>query len=234
MAYQPYDTAAEIVSAAARELSLVTADIADPFGSPDPNILLLCSLLTRVGRRIMRAHQWPFLVTTATISVAASATASALPSDFDRVVDNAFWDRTNRMPVAPLSRPILEELRAANFVSMTTPGYWIEAGEIEYEPAWAGAAELGFGYVSSNWVNANTDKSTAAADIIYLDVDAVVAGLKVAFLRAKGLDSSAAADEYRDALNAAKAASGPAPVLSLSPPDVGIADPVIPLSGFGL
>jgi hypothetical protein len=82
----------------------------------------------------------------------------------------------------------------------------------------------------------SADSINNKGDVLWFDRPLLVAGLKLAFRKAKGLDTSAELDDYSSALDKASGQDGAAPVLSLngSGPAVRLLDERnIPETGFG-
>jgi hypothetical protein len=81
---------------------------------------------------------------------------------------------------------------------------------------------LAYEYQSSYWVQEDGETTRTAAaptdkdDTLHFDRRLLVTGLKVAFLRAKGFDSTAAQDDFDKALARAQGSDGAAPTLSLN------------------
>jgi hypothetical protein len=102
---------------------------------------------------------------------------------------------------------------------------------------------LALEYRSRYWVAASgsttptKDAPTAGADVVCLEAELVKAGLRAAFLRQKGFDSTAAQQDFDAALEATRsAAAGSAPVLRLGRGAAGeslLSLTNAPLTGFG-
>ena len=66
-------------------------------GNTDPDAAQFLALVQAVGEDLLQAADWSFLTTEgATITLASGQGAYVLPSDFDRLVGDTQWDRTNR------------------------------------------------------------------------------------------------------------------------------------------
>ena len=83
------------------------------------------------------------------------------------------------------------------------------------------ALTFAYEYISSNWVVSSTgigkDYFTADTDSCVFDDSLMVAGLKLRWMQAKGLDYQFNAAEYSALLNACMAQNKSAPKLSLAP-----------------
>lgn len=216
-----WDTVANVVSGAARGLGLVSAAIADPYASPDPNILQMTQLLTDLGQDLVRDYAWSHLQTEKTFNTVAATASYALPTDFARIVDGTAWNRTKIMPLlGPVGSQQWQALKGG-LISLTVPGvfriyqnlFWIYSTPTAIEAIY-------YEYVSSYWVDtgggttSDADNPTTSADSLLFDRRLLVEGLKMYFQRAKGFGFDPAAF---DALVAkARGADGAAPVLSLN------------------
>lgn len=248
MALFPFDTVATIVSDAAVELGLVAADVADPYGSPDQNILLLCRLLKSLGRDLLREYDWGHLRLTYSIPTVNGTQSYAGPADFVSFVDGTAWNPVQHRRVLTATPQQWETLVSSGITNSVEQFIRVAGGAtnsffFEVFPTPSAAENITFEYMSNLWVRAAADgdgddnsKSvpTLASDILCLDALLLMRGLKVAFLRAKGMDSTAAQQDYEYTLQLAKDADGEAPTLGL--PGHGIArllDPRLPVTGWG-
>lgn len=147
----------------------------------------------------------------------------SLPTDYDRMVSDTNWDRTNHW---------------RNLGSKTSQEWqWIQGGVISTGPreryriygnklrifaALTTAYNFAFEYVSSYWVTAtggtSATKSTFTVDTdtcVFKD-DLMLAGLKYYFLKAKKLDYGIEEADFFSILSACKATDVPLPAVSLS------------------
>lgn len=147
-----------------------------------------------------------------------------LPSDYNRMVSDTNWDRTNHW---------------RNLGSKTSQEWqWIQGGIISIGPrerfriynnklrifgAVTSVYNFSFEYVSNFWVVA-TGESVATKENFTADTDTNVfaddlmsAGLKMYFLKAKKLDYGAELAEFSRALSSSKAGDVPVSAQSLAP-----------------
>ncbi len=241
-----FETVAQVLSLAARELGLIVADVADPYASTDRNILQMCSLLTGAGREIVREHSWTQSQNTKTFSTVGAQEAYDLPADFLRMINQTGWDRTSRFPLGGPTSPQEWQYLNARLSAVTF--------RVLFRPLqrklhlYSGAANvpnghvISYEYMSSYWVQANgqsvgnKDAPTAKTDTLLFDTHLMSRALKRAFLRAKGFDTQAVQEDYDKALAAVMRDDSPAPVLSLTGTRRGelpIGEQSIPLTGFG-
>lgn len=236
-----FTTADNIINDAAVELGLKAADIADPFGSTDQNIVLLCRLLKRVGRNLVRARDWSQLVREYTFATVASTASYALPSGYARMKDETHWNRDTLQPLGPPVDGIQwQEMQARTATGLVTVPFRVFGNLLYLYPTPTAAEDIYFEYVSKFWVVPTgqtvptTSAPTAITDTLWFDETLLVAGLKLAFLRAKGMPTADAQDEFNQAWGAIAGSDGAAPALSLG----GSPGPVLrwhaPDTGWGL
>lgn len=115
-----YVSAGSIVQQAATQLRLCGqaysdgVALADPFSSSDPNIVRLCSFLGTLGQEVRGKRRWQRFSQNYLFSTISGQGGYPLPPDFDRIVDQTGWNRTNRLPLGgPISlqdRSVLQAL----------------------------------------------------------------------------------------------------------------------------
>lgn len=229
-----FDTAATIISDVARELGLVTSAVADPFASSDQNVLLLTVLLKPTGREIVRLHPWSHLQREATFNTVNGTPSYALATDFGRFLDATMWNRTQADNVpGSLTPQQWQQTKAWTSLGVfKTLRLW---GDLLYlDPTPTAAEAIYYEYISRNWGAAAfaKDVPTAATDVVQFDPHLFGRALKLRFLQAKGFDTTAALDDFNDALSLAKGQDGAAPTLSLHPGRIA-PWPNVPETGFG-
>lgn len=240
-----FETAAAIISQAAREMSLVSEDITNPYTSTDANILLLTSLLTTAGKEIIREHQWSQSLNLRTFSTVAGTSVYDLPADYLRMVDQTGWNRTTTFPMGgPLTHQQWEYItsRGANITTRLLFRFRNRKLEFVNGTSTPGSQTVAYWYMSSYWVQAtgetsgNKAKPTAYDDTILFDSHLMNLALKLKFKREKGFDSTAVQQDYDRALSAEMRNDTPAPVLSLNgptSPERLIDSLSVPDTGFG-
>lgn len=237
-----YDTAANIISDVAVEVGL--GAVSDAFASTDANVAQLRSLLKSTGRAMVLRHAWLQQRKEYSFTTSGSGTYS-LPADFQRMVDQSGWNRTNRRPLQPASPQEWQYLKAALGGTVYSVLFRPHDSTLELWPQPDPSGEtVAFEYMSRYWVQSSgatspdKDAPTANGDTVKLDVQLATRALKLAFLRAKGFDTTAAQQEFEEAFDSvASANAGAAPVLSLAGPP--LAEKLLdmtnaPATGFGL
>lgn len=166
----------------------------------------------------------PVATSTAAVSMTFAKQDYAMPTDFDRMISDTNWDRTNHW---------------RNLGTKTSQEWqWLQGGIISVGPreryriynnrlrifqALTSIYTFAFEYVSNYWVMSSGatqgDKGAYSVDTdtaIFPD-DLMLAGLKFYFLKAKKLDYSVELGEFMRALSYTKAQDVPVPAQSLAP-----------------
>ena len=166
----------------------------------------------------------PVLTSTAAVSMTFAKQDYAMPTDFDRMISDTNWDRTNHW---------------RNLGTKTSQEWqWLQGGIISVGPreryriynnrlrifqALTSIYTFAFEYVSNYWVMSSGatagDKGafTADSDTTIFPDDLMLAGLKFYFLKAKKLDYAVELGEFMRALSYTKAQDVPVPAQSLAP-----------------
>jgi len=169
----------------------------------------------------------------------------SLPSDFNNMIDQTGWNRTNRLPVGgPVDGQVWQYLKGRQQGVVFNVLFRPVANVLRLYPDTdtPGGYNIVFEYVSNSWVSATggttptTDQPTANTDIIYFDQLLVMRGLKLAWLKAKGFPTEHAQRQYDECEEEAMNADGSAEVLNLrgrGPYDPLIGLQNVPITGFG-
>jgi hypothetical protein len=217
-----WDTAGNVLTDAAVELGLPS--VADPYLSADPNQVQLRTLLKSLGRELWRERAWTHLVKEHSFTTVAGDYQYPLPADFGYLVNQTGWNRTTRLPLGgPLSAQTWHYALGFGVSLSLTVQFRPMAGELRLYPTTAlpGDQVIAFEYVSSYWAASQgqsaPDKAapTASSDTLYFDPLLLTRGLKLAFLKTKGFDTTAALDDYVRTLAAVMGDDSAAPVLHL-------------------
>lgn len=161
----------------------------------------------------------------------------ALPADFDRMVSDTNWDRSNHWPnLGPKSSQEMQWLQGGLISTPPRERYRIIGNNLVFFPAPASALNMVYEYISNYTVIANGATAASKAsftvdnDTCVFRDELMVKGLKFHWRKAKRLDFSAELAEYNDALSRAKAQDEPAERMSLTPvsPDIYILPQSVP------
>lgn len=194
-------TLLSIVQAVANELGLpAVSSVATNNNTTERQML---ALLNREGKALVKLNPWPKLINLATITTVASTYDYAVPSDFDRLIDQTVWDRTNHWEMIGPETPQMDRWRRERAVSATAPRkfYRYIGGYMRVFPTPTVSDEtLVYEYVSKNWcqTSAGVSKSemTVDTDEPLIDDQLLTLGLKWRFLSAKGFDATVPKGEY--------------------------------------
>ncbi len=240
-----FDTAANILNDAAVELGLRTVDLSDPYASSEQSMVLLRRLLKALGQDLARRHDWSHLDKTHTFATVNGTATYALPADFVALADQSEWNRTQQSPLeGPLSAQGWQMVKALSTSGVVSKHFRIFGNLFQMYPTPTAAETVAFDYRSSYWVSdgesgdaPTTVEPSAAEHELWFDRRLLVAGLKVRFLKAKGMDASAAQSDYEDALSSALGMDGAAPVLDIGGGAAGLGRLLdggnVPETGFG-
>lgn len=225
----------------------LTQDACDRIGLPRPSLVIgssdtqvrqLLGLAQQEGKDLARRGPWQELTKETTFTATATTTQSgALPSDFERMIEGTFWNRTqDRRVVGPLT-PQKWQMLQTGLYSLVWDAFRIRGTEILMSPAPTAGDTLAFEYVSKNWctnANGSTERSSWVADddVGLLDEELLTLGLIWRFKKAKGLDYSEEFRSYEQMIEKKLANDGGMGVLDLNGDRLdgggGAYDPFIP------
>lgn len=163
-----------------------------------------------------------------TISVTHVLQDYDLPSDFDRLIPDTNWDRTDHWSnIGPESSQSWQALQGGSISVGPRERFRLYGNKMRIFPALAGSLaspyNFAYEYVSNFWIYASGDTTptksafTVDSDTYIFPDDMMMAGLKYYWLKAKKLDYGPEMAEFSDALAARKAQDQPQGVKSLNP-----------------
>lgn len=184
--------------------------------------------LRHLGRRLCKptdGYRWQVLTRLWSLNTVPGTTLYTLPADWDSFIDSTAWNYSSRLPMlGPANDQQWQTLKARSLGNTVfSVIYRTSAGKFELQNSPATAQQLGIAYTSRAWVQKGGDPNTlrdypdADDDLVLFDPELMVASLKLAFLTAKGFDTTAATADYKLALEAAMNADSDAPMLSAVP-----------------
>lgn len=154
---------------------------------------LMVAVANAAGKDLMRVHGWGALQTLGTITTANGTSSYALASDYDRMISDTGWDRTNDwMMVGPDSPQINRYLNESG-VAQTGPRkrFRLQGSNIVIWPTPTATETLVYEYISNKWAasSGGTAQSEFAADTdtTVFDPDLMRAEIKWRYLQARGL-----------------------------------------------
>ena len=211
--------------------------VTDPYASDDPSFVQLRMLANECGDDLVMTEgpAWQQLERTHSFTTAGGDTGFyALPVDFGYMIDQTGWQKASPGPAAyPLLGPASAQwwsyLEATQLYNVTLFAWFrITAGQFVLwpQPPPVGIP-ISYKYTSRDWVQDGTttpptivykDNLAQGSDIPLFEPILFVKKLKLAFLTAKGFDTSKAEDAFTLALNSVGGKDKSAPVLSLNGP----------------
>lgn len=222
-----FDTAGEIVNAAAAECGLTP--VSNPFASSDPAFVQLCTLLTSAGREMYGLHQWNKLQKTHTITTVVPPDTGIydLPDDFGYFIDQTGWSPVSGGTGLPLGGPLTPQdwtyLVNTNLASSTIyVSFRMADGQFWVLPAPPPTGVvINFEYMSRNWAldnDGSTEKDSVDAtdDIVWYEPILITKFLKLRFQEAKGFDTTAAVGQFLTMFQSWTGKDVAAPVLSMA------------------
>jgi hypothetical protein len=221
-------TLLQIVYDACGEIGLVQPSVVA--ASSDSNIVRLLTMLNREGRELARSNDWTVLIRTHSFSTVADQSEYALPSDYDHLIRDTEWDRTNFQPMqGPLTPQDWEAIQSGSIGNAGPYRRYrlvrsasAASKKIVVDPAPPDTGdELAFQYVSGAWCTAanGTTLQTAMAvdtDLALLHQDLLTLGTIIRFKRSVGLDYGSEADEYASMLGREIARDRPSRTLDMA------------------
>lgn len=166
----------------------------------------------------------PATETGTTVSLTFETQDYALPADFDRIVNDTSWDRSDHWyNMGPKSAQEWQWLTGGSLAVSPQFRWRFYGNKIRFFGAPATLYNMAFEYISRYWVIAAAGTTPTKAGFsldtdtcIYPD-DVMVLGLKYQWYKTKGLDWQVPLAEFARAVSYAKAQDSGAPKLSLSP-----------------
>lgn len=229
MSFSKHPTALEVIQDAQAQLALpVSAAAVASVG--DETAQQMLALLTWSGRRLLKptqTYRWQNMLRTFVLITNPVDTVYPLPDDWDSFEDLTGWNFTSRLPMlGPATDPQWACLKARNLGSSTISViYRVRGGRFEVYNTFPDPQDLRIDYSSRAWVQDAADPTIYRDriekddDIVLYDNELITAKLKLAFLTAKGFDTTAQQSEYNELEEAAICADTDAPVLQCSRSD---------------
>lgn len=180
-----------IVQAAADRIGVTRP--ASAYNSTDQQVIQLVALAQQEGKELARRHDWQILTKEKTFTgTAAAAQTGAVASDFDRMVNESFFNRTQKRPVyGPITAA---EWQFTQSVLATTlvESFRFRGNSILITPTPNGTDSYAYEYLSNQWCESSggTDQTAWASDTDtgILDEGIMSLGIVWRFLRSKGFD----------------------------------------------
>lgn len=169
-------------------------------GSSDQQVLRLLGHAKKGGKSLMQRVDWKVLTTEKTFTgTAAAAQTGAIPSDFDRMIDETLFNRTRKRRVdGPIDA---EQWQYTQAVVATTliESFRIRGTSLLITPTPAGTETYAYEYISKNWCasSGGTGQATWAADtdVGVLDEELLTRDLVWRFKQGQGFSYD---EDFRD------------------------------------
>jgi len=225
--FNRYQNIADLVNRVAVGVGLRNTN--DPFSNPDPAYLQLTTLANEVGMDLLAELPWNRMERTHKFTTQVGDTGIYdLPDDFGYMIDQTAWQQGVPGAAYPLLGPATNQwwsfLEATQLYSVTIYAWFqVSQGKLQLWPQPPPPdIPIAYSYVSSAWVQTGDplnpvykDNVDSPSDIVLFPPILFVKKLKLAFLQAKGFDTTKAQDEYNLALDSWGAKDKPSPKLSL-------------------
>lgn len=165
-------------------------------GSSDQQIRQLLGLAQQEGKELARRHNWQAICKEKTITATATETqASAIPADFDRFVNDTFYNRTKHRRVeGPLDSVEWQRYKATT-TTLLFDAFRVRGDGMLFAPTPSAGDIYAYEYVSTYWVATTAATTTPAqatwladTDVGILSEELMTLGIVWRFLKAKGLD----------------------------------------------
>lgn len=169
-------------------------------GNVDKEVIELLAFAQEEAKELSRRHNWQLLRKEKTELTIAAEEQTALPSDFDRFVNETFWNRSRKHPLyGPLDAQ--EWQYCKNWVSSpVTDSFTVRGGKILINPVPAAGETIAYEYITKNvCVDTSGDQKpsfTLDSDTALLDERLIELGVIARFKLAKGLDAMSDVAKY--------------------------------------
>jgi hypothetical protein len=223
-----YQTAGVLINRTAVSVGLNKA--ADPFASIDPAFVQLVELANQVGEDLLEMHQWQVLDKEYTFTTVVGDSGDyELPVDFSHMIDQTGWQRAGPNGPWPLLGPATSQQWSyltglADFDVTIYAYFWVNEGKVKLFPRPVQyAVPVSYRYISNQWALVDSSAGspsistlTGTNNVVMYDPALFIRALKLAFLQAKGFDTTKAEDDFYLTFDSVTGHDKPAPVLSLT------------------
>jgi len=183
----------QIIQAVFKRVNLTSPSSA--IGSTDENVIRMIELANEEGEQLASRHDWQRLISEETHTTLAAESQGLITaicgSDFDRIRNDTFWNRTQRRRWFPVDDVQWQRMKASN---ITGPDYYfrIRSNELIVQPTPTAGQTLAFEWVSKNWCESSGGTGQSAwaddTDVSRLQDKLIIAGLKWRWKHANGLE----------------------------------------------
>lgn len=192
-----------IVQDACRHPSLTLPVVTSVIGNTQSHAPALLMAAKEELDSLASRHQWQRLTkenTFTTTATSVQVTASAIPSDFDRMINESMFNRTTRRKFwGPLTPEQWQHIESS-LITIVDPGYRIRGNTILIAPDPAQGNTVAYEYISRNKTRSSggTEQETwqADTDTTIFPEPIVTLGVVWRYRRGKGFPFSNELEEY--------------------------------------
>jgi hypothetical protein len=211
-----------IVQTAALRFGLPLPSVAA--SSPDQNILQLVGFANEAGQEMAASFTWQNLTKESSFTTVAAQLQGAMTTlagaDFDYVLTETMWNRTQRRPVFGPKSPAEWQQIQAQFMQGPWQQYRIRQNNLYFLPAPPAGQSVFFEWKSKNWATDSTGVTgktvmTLDTDVALIDERVITLGVIWRYRQAKGLTYAEDFEKYNVALHDEMNRDAPRPRLNL-------------------
>jgi hypothetical protein len=186
-------------------------------GSSDQQIRQILGLAQQEGKDLAKRFGWQRLTKEKTFTATATETqSSVIPTDYDRMLNGTFFNRTAHRYVEGPMDPVEYQRYKASTTTIIFDAFRIRGNDMLLAPTPNAGDEYAFEYISTYWVatgNAPTTLAQASwladSDVSILPEELLTLGIVWRFRQAKGLDYGEAFRTYEAQLMLAQTRDTP-------------------------
>lgn len=213
------------------------------FGQTDEDALRLQAIAEMEIKSLARRHNWTVLQREHTFTTSDGDSDYALPSDFDRLINNTVWNRSTQEPASgPINNQLWQNWESGILQPVVNDNWRIfptsATNQFHIQPEPSSTETLAFEYITNQPVESSGGIAQTTwdddTDVPRLDDFLVELGMIWRLLRRYGFEHAAEHAEYENQVQMAIARDGGSKILSLAGPRVHpITAAYTPEAGFG-
>jgi hypothetical protein len=191
-------------------LLTIIGDASVECGVEEPNVVIgntdivvrkMLRAANRVGLDLVKRRPWGALRRVGSFTAVAGQDQSGFaPADFDRLIAETLWDRTNRRLIAGSADAARWQSLAATMQGVLAGHFTLRGTSLSLYPPAVGGESMAFEYVSRNFAQTaggvNVARWTNDTDIGLLSEEMFTLGVVAFWLKGEGLPWEAAMGDY--------------------------------------